>query len=254
MIDKLECPIPGADFIPITTEDKKRIYQRWSRSIIVKLYGKTVRFKLLSKKLNEIWKPTENLQIIDLGLDFLMINFQELENYTKALHNGPWFINGHFLALQHWQMHFKHTQAKFSYTAIWIRLPELQLKFYDSQILAKIGNTIGKLLRMDVCTQDAKRGQYAQMCIEVPLDHQLILFVFIDKFHQRILYEGINLLCTKCGRIGHNSTNCASIIMHTHQLSTNTNPNNSHAHTTPDHTSDNPLNHLKPSYTISHKP
>lgn len=71
---------------------------------------------------------------------------------------------------------------------------------------------------MNICTQDAKQGQYAQLCIQVPLDQLLITSVCIGKFHQKVLYEGINLLCYHCGHIGHYSSNCAYKHMHISSL------------------------------------
>lgn len=55
---------------------------------------------------------------------FFLVNFTQKENYNKALHEGPWFISGHFLAIRQWQ-------PCFSFTALWVRLPELPTKFYD---------------------------------------------------------------------------------------------------------------------------
>lgn len=118
MSDEVDYPISGATFVPLTAEDKKRNYQKWSKAIIVKVYGKTVSYRLLCRKLNELWNPIESLQIMDLGIDFFMINSQKHENYTTTLHKGPWFVSGQFLPIHQWQPHFKPTDAKFNFTAI----------------------------------------------------------------------------------------------------------------------------------------
>lgn len=144
-----------------------------------------------------------------MGKDFFLIDSKLPENYTKAIHEGPWFIGGHFLAVRQWEPAFKPSLATFNFMALCIRLPELTFEFYDQQILLhKIGNTISHLLRMDICTKDTTRGQYARLCIQVPIDHPLITCIFIGNHKQRILYEGINLLYYHCGRIGHLNTNC----------------------------------------------
>lgn len=79
----------------------------------------------------------------------------------------------------------------------------------------KIGNVIGHLLRMDVCTQLPKRGQYARLCIQVLVDQPLTTSIYIGRYHQRVLYEGINLLCYHCGSIGHSISTCAYKHNHT---------------------------------------
>lgn len=94
-----------------------------------------------------------------------------------------------------------------------MRLPEFPTKFYDKEILQKIGNTIGQLLRLDICTQNARRGQYARLCLPVPIDQPLITEIYIGDFHQRITYEGIPFLCYNCGRIGHNAISCHKLTL-----------------------------------------
>lgn len=61
---------------------------------------------------------------------------------------------------------------------------------------------------MEICTRDAKRGQYARLCVQIPIDQPLLTCVYIGNFHQQIQYKGISLLCHSCRRIGHKPSNC----------------------------------------------
>lgn len=73
-------------FIPITTEDKCRLYLSWQYSVIIKVFGRKI---TLHTKLLALWNPTEDLPLIDLGSDFFLIKFQNEENMFKALHEAP---------------------------------------------------------------------------------------------------------------------------------------------------------------------
>lgn len=53
-MDEITNSVEGTTFVPITTEDKKQVYQRWANTLIVKLYGKTVGYNFLNKKLHEL--------------------------------------------------------------------------------------------------------------------------------------------------------------------------------------------------------
>lgn len=127
---------------------------------------------------------------------------------NKALHEGPWFVLGHFLSVRRWEPRFLVSTTKLTYTTIWSRLPELPTEFYNVHILQKVGNKLGKLLKIDTCTSSTYKGRYARICIEVPLEIPLKSHVFIGNYHQQILYEGLNMLCVCCGRIGHITTQC----------------------------------------------
>lgn len=122
----------------------------------------------------------------------------------KALHEGSWFILNHFLSVRGWEPKFISSAAQLTYVALWVRLPELPTEFYDFEILKKVGNKIGQLLKVDTCTTTTTRGRYARIYIEVPLKTH----IHIGTHKQVFLCEGLNLLYTKCGRFGHAGWNC----------------------------------------------
>ncbi|XP_019234876.1 PREDICTED: uncharacterized protein At4g02000-like [Nicotiana attenuata] len=195
-------------FIPISTTDEERLYEPWKYSVIIKLFGRRIAHHLLKNKLIEIWKPTEELPIIDLGSDFFLIKFQQEENMLKALQGGPWFILNHFLSVRKWEPKFIASSTQLIYSAIWVRLPELPTEFYDVEILQRVGSKLGHLLKIDTCTSATTRGRYARICIEVPLERPLKTYINIGNHRQDLLYEGINILCTSCDHLGHTIQSC----------------------------------------------
>ncbi|XP_059306341.1 uncharacterized protein LOC132057757 [Lycium ferocissimum] len=67
-----------------------------------------------------MWRPTENLVLIDLGMDFFIVKFEEECNMNKVLLEGPWFITGHFLTVRSWEPNFVPNEAIIESTAIWV--------------------------------------------------------------------------------------------------------------------------------------
>lgn len=100
------------------------------------------------------------------------------------------------------------TRACQSYTAIWVRLLQLSTEFYDRIILAKIRNTISKLLKIDACTSSIIRGRYTRLCVQLSLEQKVQSHIRIGSHKQIILYEGDNILCKICGCLGHSSIKC----------------------------------------------
>ncbi|XP_019237871.1 PREDICTED: uncharacterized protein LOC109218010 [Nicotiana attenuata] len=184
--ESLHCNQDDDIFIPITTEDKCRLYTPWKYSIIVKLFGRKIAHNILQTKLLALWNPSEDLPLIDLGSDSFLIKFQKEENMLKALYGGPWFLLNHFLSVRQWESKFIASSTQLTYSAIWVRLLELPTEFYDEQILYKVGSKLGQLLKVDAFTSSTTRGKYKQM----------------------LLYEGLNMLCTSCGRFGHTNIGC----------------------------------------------
>ena len=78
--------------------------------------------------------------------------------------------------------------------AVWIRLPELPIEFYEPSALLKIGKAIGPVLRIDANTANGVRGRFARLCEQVNLDKPLIRKLYLGKIEQFMQYEGINAL------------------------------------------------------------
>ncbi|XP_019261188.1 PREDICTED: uncharacterized protein LOC109239120 [Nicotiana attenuata] len=194
--------------VNLSSEDLQRIYDPWKHSVIIKLLGKRIMHHYLRRRVQEQWRISENFPLIDLGADYYVAKFTNEEHLTKVLHHGPWFINGHFLSVQRWVPNFVASAANPLSTAIWVRLPHLPTEFYVGAILRKIGNTIGRLLKVDACTSTTLRGRHARLCVEIPLDQPVKSFIFIGSHKQSIHYEGENFLCKRCGRLGHISPHC----------------------------------------------
>nr|XP_016479712.1 PREDICTED: uncharacterized protein LOC107800955 [Nicotiana tabacum] len=199
--------------ISLSLEDRQRIYEPCKYSIIIKLVGKRMLHHYLKRKIQDLWKPTENFPLIDLGEDYYIIKFTKKENMDKAIHLGPWFINCHFLSISKWKPNFVARNEKLTTSAVWVRLPQLPTEFYNGKILENIGNAIGRLLKIDTYTSTTLRGRYARICVEIPLEIPVQSFLFVGDHKQDILYEGEDFLCKNCGRFGHTLRQCTYIKM-----------------------------------------
>ena len=142
------------------------------------------------------------------GEIFFLIRFSCSEDFDFVLRGGPWFIGGHYLAIMPWEPYFKAFEAKLSFVAVWVRLLKLPMEFYEASILKEIGSVIGPVLRIDSFTASETRGGYARLCVQINLDKPLITSIRIGRLVQRVMYEGVSLLCFNCGRLGHKKESC----------------------------------------------
>ena len=202
----------GMTMLKLSKEEKRRIREPWGQAIIVKTFGRNVGFLYLSYRLRSMWKPVGRMDIIDLKHDFFLIKFNLKIDLDDVLKGGPWFVGQHFLAIRQWELEFKALRVLCSSIAVWIRLPDLPIEFYDPTILKKIGSTIGPVLRIDSHTINGERGLFARLCIQINIDKPLIKCVKIGKMIQAVQYEGINSLWFACGRIDHRKQGSLALI------------------------------------------
>nr|POE58734.1 hypothetical protein CFP56_59086 [Quercus suber] len=101
-----------------------------------------------------MWKPDGNMECIDLGFDFYLVKLSLADDVDK-------------------EPDFKVSTATLSSVAVWVRLPELPIEYYEHEILLKIGKVIGPVLRIDSNTAMGARGRFARLCVQVNLDKPL---------------------------------------------------------------------------------
>nr|POF12560.1 uncharacterized protein CFP56_20045 [Quercus suber] len=114
--------------------------------------------------------------------------------------------------IRSWEPYFKPSTANVSSVAVWIRLNELPIEFYNAEALFHIGKAIGNVLRVDTHTASETRGRFACLCVQVDVDKPLINTVLIGRFEQTVTYEGIHRMCFSCGRMGHRRESCPYTI------------------------------------------
>ncbi|OMP07545.1 hypothetical protein COLO4_07245 [Corchorus olitorius] len=186
-------------------KESLRLHAKWQWSLIVKVYGKKVGYKYLVSRIEQLWKIKKQPAVVDLGEDFFLLKFQNEEDCSYVLKKGPWFIGGHFLTVRKWEPNFKASEASFFSVAVWVRLHELPVEFFDFEVLKKIGQAMGTLLRVDNRTLMGERGRYARLCVQINMDKPLATDFMIEGKKQSLVYEGIGTLCFHCGRLGHNA-------------------------------------------------
>ena len=88
------------------------------------------------------WIVSSRMDCVDMGHDFFLIKF-ELKTYLdKVLKKGSWFVGQQFLAIRQWAPEFKASKASYSSIAVWIRLPELPIEYYNPIMLKNVGEQL----------------------------------------------------------------------------------------------------------------
>lgn len=142
--------------------------------MIVKLLGRNISYTVLSAKIKEIWKPSVEPKIIDMDNGYYLVKFDNLWDMERAMLGGPWVVLGYYLTVQYWYPSFQASIASASNVVAWIHFSDLSPKFYHDKILTKLGNMVGKTIRIDNTTLEAQRGRFAHVAVELDLSRPLL--------------------------------------------------------------------------------
>ncbi|XP_020682076.2 uncharacterized protein LOC110099311 [Dendrobium catenatum] len=118
------------------------------------------------------------------------------------------------MGLDRWTPHFSPESMEGLSSPVWIRLPNLPLQYWDDCNNARIALKIGVPLWIDAQTGNWGRREYARVCVRMCLDRKLQSGIWINgmngRFYQKVVYEGIGILCYGCGKVGHQKEFCPS--------------------------------------------
>lgn len=76
----------------------------------------------------------------------------------------------------------------------------------------EIGETIGKVAKLDMNTDKKVRGRFARMAVFINLYKPLISQVLVNGIVQKVEYEFLPTVCFHCGKYGHIKDTCPTGI------------------------------------------
>ncbi|CAN1762613.1 hypothetical protein LINPERHAP1_LOCUS8451 [Linum perenne] len=76
----------------------------------------------------------------------------------------------------------------------------------------RIGNHIGRTVRLDLATAEGARARYARVCVEVDLTKPLLGKYMIEDMTFYVEYESLDYICFGCGIYSHRIDGCLSAL------------------------------------------
>ncbi|KAF7831394.1 uncharacterized protein G2W53_013727 [Senna tora] len=191
----------------LSDREWRRLNKPFKKALIIKLLGKTIGFKFLLRKVNQLWGRTGEIELVDLGNEYFLAKFDTYSDREFALTGGPWIVLDHCLIVRPWTSLFD-PEEKVQKLATWVHLPDLPIELYDDKFLFRLGHYIGKVIRIDVNTSLQSRGKYARLYVELDLSQPLLSQYCVHGIVRKIEYEGLHFICFECGTYGHDIEHC----------------------------------------------
>lgn len=178
------------------------------QSLIIKVWGKSVGYNFLLKKLHNIWKPNAFMDLVALENEYFLVKFYSKADYTFARGEGPWTILDHYLVVKEWTPNFDHVIDKTEKLIVWVRFPCFPIEYFDFAFLKNVGEKIGKPIRADQNTETSLEGRFTRLCIEVDITKPLLAKFKLSNRIRTIEYKGIHLVCFGYGVYRHIQYTC----------------------------------------------
>jgi len=120
-------------------------------------------------------KRGSNFSLIDIGCDYYVTRFTNMEDYDHVMMNDPWMIEDNYLVIREWVPNFVPEEDNITKSIAWVQIPKISVEYFNKQfLLHKIGQKIGGVIKVDSTTANVERGQYTRMCVEVDVTKPLL--------------------------------------------------------------------------------
>ncbi|CAN0872747.1 hypothetical protein LINGRAHAP2_LOCUS10201 [Linum grandiflorum] len=136
----------------------------WTNAVIVKVYGRTVGYFHLVNRLTSLWKPSCEVDFLDVGHGFYVVKFQAREEAIRVMSSGPYTIAGVSVMMRKWSPLFVPVEATLNKVITWIRISGLPLEYYNDDGLFANTSCVGIPIRVDRQTSLVTRGKFARVC------------------------------------------------------------------------------------------
>ncbi|KAI5317022.1 hypothetical protein L3X38_036729 [Prunus dulcis] len=191
---------------------KDCLYRPWRTAVIIKLMGRPLSYTFLRDCLLQRWGLKGPMCLIDLENNYFIVKFLLEEDKRYVLTGGPWQIAGQCIVAQSWKPRFNAKEERVTHMTAWIRINGLNVEYFLTDVMMKIGNLIGTIVKVDAHTMGQARGKFARLCVELDLSKPLIPFIVVEGRTFGVVYEGIQLVCFECGCFGHGRDACPVIV------------------------------------------
>ncbi|CAN1181770.1 hypothetical protein LINPERHAP1_LOCUS19619 [Linum perenne] len=165
----------------------------------------------MKRRLEFLWARVGSIQVADMANNFFLVRFSEEEDYTTAAFRGPWKIYDYYIAVSQWSPAFNE-EEQIKSILTWVRLPKLPIHYFNSVAVSRIGNFIGKTVRLDLATKEGSRCRYARVRVEIDLTKPLLGKYMIEDKVFKIEYESLENVCFDCGVYGHKKETCTELL------------------------------------------
>ncbi|MBA0636205.1 hypothetical protein Godav_025947 [Gossypium davidsonii] len=89
----------------------------------------------------------------------------------------------------------------------WRTLHEIDL--YNHKIITEIGEMVGKVVKLDMSTDNRTRGRFVRLAVYVDLEKPLVSHILINGRKKNVEYESLSTIYFHCGRYGHVENSCS---------------------------------------------
>lgn len=180
------------------------------------LKSKTLNVPAVTTILKAAWKTRAEFSIASWNNNIFLFRFDNEEDRSSILTDGPWLVMNSLLVLQPLQDGLAVNDLDFSLCPFWVQIHGLPCEKMTRSTAVLIGQPFGNLLGVEGASEGLLLNRsFLRVRVEVNLKQPLSRGFWLRRsnntgrdFWISYKYERLPDYCYACGRIGHENREC----------------------------------------------
>lgn len=199
--------------IKITFEGIKMEVDYWTNAVICHVLGANPPLQIMEGFIKRVWGRLGIDRIALLYKGLFIVRFHTFENRLKVLNDGIPMFDKKPVVVRPWAADIDVKSIDVSTAPIWVRLVDLDLKYWVQQTLMKLASALGKPIKTDRATAMRELLSYARILVEVSTEEEIQEIISFETEwgtirHIEVKYEWKPIKCKKCSMFGHETEDC----------------------------------------------
>jgi hypothetical protein len=199
--------------ITITEGEIEEVRVQGGRCLVGRIWmAKRVNKDAFKDVLTRIWRTRRGVIFKELDDNIWLFEFEEEDDMRRVLDGRPWSFDRYIIVLNEFDGRTPPTQMAFKQSPFWVQVHDMPLLCMTKGIATKIGESMGRLVEVDLAGDGAGWGRCLRIRVEIdlvkPLERGRALRLEGKSYWVSFRYEKLPMFCFECGRIVHGDKGC----------------------------------------------
>ncbi|KAJ8419826.1 hypothetical protein Cgig2_029726 [Carnegiea gigantea] len=205
--------VNGVKCAKIEPQDVQSEIDYWKSTVLCSVIGANPPLEVLEGFVRRIWQACEINKVCLVRKGVFLVRFQNLNDQFTVVQRGVYFFDNKPFIVKPWSEDMDLNIENLVSLPVWVRFPDLDVKYWGPESLSKLGSVLGVPIKTDKFTKDKALLRYARLFIEMQLQDSFPDFIDFIKEHnvvvrQKVEYEWKPSKCTFCKMFGHTDEEC----------------------------------------------
>ncbi|RYR03739.1 hypothetical protein Ahy_B06g083008 [Arachis hypogaea] len=173
----------------------------------------------MGNALKAIWGNLEGFSVSDKGDNFQFFFNKEVD-ILRVKRGSPWLFKDYVLHVKRWKEDQKGDEEIISNFSIWIQFWGLPESFKTLEGGRKLGERLGTVLEVGKFQMRGRETRIVKAKINIEAtkkvrDQLIVAGPNKKEVEVALRYEGLEMFCTYCTKLGHEVKNCHDLLKDT---------------------------------------